>query len=232
MKTFLLGVVSLIVCSALASAADVERTVAVIGSARAVVAPDRVVWKLSVVANDQDLEKAKQMSDRKLEGVMAAAQSLAIAQDDLEIGRVSIDKVYEMDKTYNEGKFRHYALQRTIIIREHDLDRFDEYLEALVVGTDIVADMRYEVAGIDSITDELKLAALQHARSKAADYAAAVGAVLGQAVVISEYKPSASAREISEDQALARQFGGAGSPFVVPEKTVISAQVYATFELN
>lgn len=232
MKPFVLGVVGLLVCGALAGAAEVGRTVAVIGSARAVVAPDRVVWKLRIVANDQDLEKAKQLSDRQIEGIMAAARSLDVAQGDFEVGRVSIEKLYDRDKNYNEGKFRYYSLQRTILIREHDLDRFDAYLDALVVGTDIVAEMKYEVAGIDSITDGLKLAALRNARSKAEDYAAAVGAVLGQPVVISEYKPSASVREIDEDQALARQFGLMASQFVVPEKTVIFAQVYATFELK
>jgi uncharacterized protein YggE len=200
--------------------------------AREVVAPDRVVWKLTIVANHQDLEKAKQLSDRQLEGVMAATQSLAVAQGDIEVGRVRIEKVHERAKNFDEGKFSHYSLQRAIIVREHDVDRFDEYLDALVVGTDIVAEMKYEVAGIDSITDGLNLVALQNARRKAEDYATAMGAVLGQPILISEYKPDASAREISEDQALSRQTGPGWSTFVVPEKTVIFARVYATFELK
>lgn len=218
----------------MASSAFAEPTkgqVSVIGVAEAVLTPDYVTWRLLIEERDRDLEKAKYRSDAKLSGLLSAAEKVELRNEDLEVGRVTVEKIAKRDENGNDRGLLFYSIKRTVVIHLADLGRFDEFVDNLIVAHDVEATMQFGVRNIEAATDSLRLEAVHNARVKAGDTARAAGATIGAPLVISEYKPDAPIREVEQDQALSRQMGWGGSRFTTPEKVRVYVRMWATFEL-
>ncbi len=228
-QLIIFSIVVLSVMAATQVAGQPARTIAVIGEARALVDPDFAQWKLNVVVYDDDLREAKKLSDEKLQGFVDMGAALGLEKDDIEIGKALIDKVYERDDRGNQKKFRHYRFSRSMVILERDLDQFEEFLDALVLQSDIIAETTYGVSNIESLTDDLRLEALRNAKIKATSLASELGAEIGNPLQVSEYKPAGSRQDI--DDVLAKQSGFVRR-FSVPEKKKVTVRMYATFELK
>jgi len=208
------------------------RTISVTGTVETRIAPDHIVWSIDLRDADPDIGTAKQASDEKTEAIVGLREQLGIEEGDIETGHVRIDREYNRDQRGNRTDFKGFVVTRNITIRQRDLKRFDEYLDALVSSADIEVNFRLATSELQEVRAATRLDALRMAKKKAADMAEVVGAKLGPALTISErsngsfeYDGSNGTVTISEpsiELATAR---------FVPGALTVKISVDATFEL-
>ena len=163
------------------------RTISVTGTIERQVAPDYISWQIKLSDADKNLIRAKTTSDENVKAVVALQNKLKVAEGDLETGPVRITRVYERNDRGVQGKFKHYAIYRSITIRQRDLDRFDEFFNALVASADMEVDFKLSSSKIPEVRAEIRLEAMKVAKEKATAMAAAVGAGLGRVLTIDEH---------------------------------------------
>ncbi len=213
------------------------RSISVSGTVVTKTAPDQVVWSISLSDADKDMRKAKTANDEKVKAVVALRGKLGIGDGDLETGQINIRREYERGQHGSRGAFKHYAVSRGVTIRQRDLKRFDEFLDALVASTEMEVSFAFETSRIHDVRAETRLEALKVARNKAADLAEVVGAKLGRVLTIDETTQGGGWRRYSNfsNNAMVDQ----GSPAVdlatdkfVPGAISVTMTVQATFELE
>ncbi len=208
------------------------RSISVSGTVVTKTAPDRIVWRISLTDTDKDMRRAKEKNDAKIISVLSLREKLGVGDEDIETGSVSIRREYERSERGVRGEFKHFVVMRSVTIRQRDMKRFDEFLDALVSSAEMEVHFNYESSRIHEIRAETRLRALQAARQKAEDMAGAVGAKLGKIVTITEAGQSALL-------ALSNQMVSQSMPSVdfasekfVPGAMTVQVTVNATFELE
>ena len=93
------------------------RSVAVTGTAVTRAVPDTIVWNIRTTDNDPDLRAAKQASDATAKQILTLRDVLGLKAQDIQSGRLSIQKVYHRDRQGNQLDFRHFSLTRSFTVR-------------------------------------------------------------------------------------------------------------------
>ena len=228
--------VLLLAASGIASAQLEEpiRGISVTGTVETKAAPDLVVWRISLMDTDEDMREAKRRNDEKIKSVVALRETLGVGNADFETGRISIRREYERDPHGRRGEFKHFVVSRSVTIRQRDLKRFDDFLDALVSSAEMEVSFTFESSRIHAIRAETRLKALQAAKEKAAAMAEVVGAKLGRATRIDEHGQSGSWQNFSFNASHIQS-----TPTVdlatdrfVPGAISVQVTVYATFALE
>jgi uncharacterized protein YggE len=231
---FLTLVVVLSLGGLVRAADDAVRSVSVSGTVETKIAPDLVVWRISLTDTDKDLRAAKRANDENVKAVLALRSKLGIAEGNLETGQVSIQREYERDQHGQRGAFKHFAVHRSITIRQRELNRFDEYLDSLVASADMEVDFSFESSKIHDIRAETRLQALVAAKKKAQAMAQVVGAKLGRVLTINEHAENwGYSNPLSNSMSFrSAPSVDAASETFVPGAISVSMTVYAVFELE
>jgi uncharacterized protein len=215
------------------------RTVSVTGTAVTQTVPDTIVWRLTTYDFGRDLLKAKAESDAKLKAILALRGTLGIGDEDLQTGQVRIEKVFERDRSGNQGEFKHYAINRDVTIRERDLKRFDEFLTKLVTSAQADLNFSFESSRMIDLRKETRLKAIAAAKEKAAALCGALGATLGKVITIEEggepwggsYANRGMENTISIDETALRAADIAGGTFA-PGSVEVRISVRTTFAIE
>lgn len=174
------------------------RTVAVTGTSVARVAPDLVNWNLTITDYDPQLSRARQQTDQRVEQVLSLRGTLGIEPADIQTSYLNIDKIYERDRQGNQGEFRHYRVIRTMTIRQRDVKRFDELLQALSGVENLEISYSLASSKFHELRAETRLEAVKAARAKAEAMTEALGAGLGRVLQIDErHRPSPMSNPMS-----------------------------------
>ena len=210
------------------------RSIAVSGTVETKTAPDQIVWRISLADTDKAMREAKARSDEKVKSVIALREKLGVGEGDFETGRVSIRREYERDQHGRRADFKHFIVSRSVTIRQRDLKRFDEFLDALVSSAEMEVSFSFKSSRIHEIRAETRLKALQAAQDKAAAMAKVVGAKLGPAVTVNEHAQGGRRQSPASNSAFVQS-----TPTVdlatdrfVPGAISVQVTVYATFELE
>jgi len=210
------------------------RSISVSGTAEAKTAPDQIVWEVDLTDTDKGLRAAKARNDEKVKAVIALREKLGIAEGDLEADYVRIRREYERGEHGYRKEFKHFKVSRSIEIRQRDLKRFDEFLDALVASADMEVRFSYGSSRMREVRAETRLKALQAARDKAEAMAKVVGAKLGRVLTINEHSGRGGWREFASNAYVAHS-----SPAVdvatdryVPGAISVKVTVFAAFELE
>jgi len=206
-----------------------DRTITVCGQASSELMPDRVIWALAVGGKGDDPHDAQEKSEVVVQQVKEIAASLGFEDRDLEIGKARIHGVWKRDKQGNRTDFSHYEINRSIIVHQNDMSRFEEFMDAFALDTGLEVNTRYYSTQLEAEQDRLRLQAMKDARSKAEKLAGVVKCEVGHPLMISEFKPAGTRSEI--DHALAKQAGARAPRMGVPELIKVEMRVFATFEL-
>jgi len=217
----------------LAEEVEPPRTISVSGTVAAKTAPDQVVWRISLSDFDKDLRAAKKRNDAKIESVLALREKLAIPKGDMETGHVSIRREYERGQYGHRGAFKHFAVSRSVTVRQSDLERFDEYLDAFVSCGEMEVNFSFESSKIHAVRAEARLKAVMAAKDKAAAMAGMVGAKLGQVLTIDEHPQGGARFNPASNSALpmSQPSVDVASGKFIPGAINVRVTVYATFEL-
>jgi len=173
-----------------ASATDqFQRKVSVSGTAVINTVPDIVVWTLTTSDFSEDLLKAKEKSDAKLKAIIALKEALGVQAEDLQTGQLSIRREYDRDSHGNPTRFKHFAVTRTVTVRQRDVKRFDEYLSKFVATAEVEVNFHMESSRFHELRIEARRSAVKIAREKAAQMTQELGAKLGKVLTIDEETP-------------------------------------------
>jgi len=181
----------MVALSALAAEKDIanRRTISVSGTAVAHTPPDVIAWTLEISDSDKDMLAAKRRNDQRVKAILGLRKDLGLKEGDLETGQVRIGREYEQDQQGHQGAFKHFTISRTMLVRQHDLERFDQFLEKFVASAQPDVYFEFQSTRIQEVRAETRLKALQAAREKAAALAKVVGANLGKVVKVDEHVP-------------------------------------------
>jgi hypothetical protein len=183
-----LGLVFILAAPPLVAQDGAGRSISVSGTAETKTAPDLIVWRVNLSDADKNLTTAKVQSDTKVRSVLALRVKLGIGEGDLETGHVSVRREYERDQHGQRGDFKHFVVSRSVTIRQRDLKRFDEILDALVSSAEMEVDFSFESSRIHEVRTETRLRAVRAAKDKAAAMVEAVGAELGRVLTLNEHR--------------------------------------------
>ncbi len=211
---------------------DPLRTISVSGTVESKIAPDLIVWRISLADTDLDMRKAKAKNDAKIESVLALREKLGVDSQDIETGSVSIRREYERDQRGDRGAFKHFIVNRSVTIRQRDLKRFDEFLDALVASAEMDVHFNFESSRIHDVRAETRLNALKEAKKKAEAMAVAVGAKLGEVITITEDQSSMAMGITNSNAMLSAPPIDLATDRFVPGAMTVQITVYATFELE
>lgn len=218
---------------ALADEEETLRTISVTGTVETKVAPDHIVWDISLTDTDPALGEAKRKNDQKVKAIVGLREKLEIGEGDLETGYVRIRREFERDQHGNRGDFKYFAVSRSITIYQRDLKRFDEYLDALVSSADMEVNFTFATSEIHEVRTHTRLDALRVAKQKATEMADVVGAKLGPVVTIKEKSDTPRWHDFSNAAVtISEPSIDLATERFVPGAITVKISVDATFELE
>lgn len=221
---------------AFADSSDPVRAISVTGTVETKVAPDMVVWRISFSDTDPALKAAKAASDANVKAILALQDDLDIEDGDLQTSTINIRKEYHEDERGRRLDFKHFRVYRSVTIRQRDLTRLDEFIDAFVASADMEVSFSYQYSKIHETRAETRLKALKIAREKAAALAEVGGAELGKVLTIDEHgsdnrNPLSNFRQNAYSGPQNPGADVASSTFV-PGAIDVKMTIYATFELE
>jgi uncharacterized protein YggE len=184
--SLLLAATTLVTLAHPARAQHVTRSVTVTGTAVAKVKPDIVVWTINVTTTDATLKVARDANDESTRKVLALRGELKIDAQDVQTGHLRIEKVFERDRSGNQGVFRHYSFHRTILLRQRDTAKIDDVLQDLTGTKNLEISYALEAANFHKVRRETRLRAVKVAKEKASEMTLLLGAKLGHVLEIHE----------------------------------------------
>ena len=170
-----------------------------------------------------------------MKAVVGLREKLGIGDGDLETGHVSVRREYERGERGERGDFKHFLVTRGVTIRQRDLKRLDEYLDALVSSAEMEVSFSFTISRLHEVRAETRLKALREARKKAAAMASAAGAKLGKVLTINEHRPgrgSQFAESNNQSYFHISPTVDLSSDKFVPGPINVRVSVYATFALE
>ncbi len=171
--------------NALANRFPSQPHIYVTGEAEQKLTPDFVEVGFTVARTGADVAATMQEVDAITDRVWQAAQKLGIPRDDFEATGFAVNPMFD----FEDGK-RHYRgtqVSRQFTTRLRDMDRFDDWSEALVrAGVQDVPGIRVDVDRREEREAALRVTALQNARTEADRLAAALGQAITGVHTISD----------------------------------------------
>lgn len=162
------------------------RHVAVTGTSVTRVQPDTVVWHITIRRMNKELAKAQSECDEGVTKVLALRTKLTLKPEETQTGNLSIQKIYDRDYAGNQTSFRHFQVERSITLRQHDTTRFDAILAELVEAADVEVSYSLESSQYHDLRVKTRLDAVTAARQKAAAMTELLGGKLGRVLRIAE----------------------------------------------
>ena len=243
MRPCLALVVAVLLSAPLSASAQnaIQRTITVTGQAEIKVAPDEVLLSIGVETDNMDIARARADNDAKIKAIVAAATAQGIRSEHIKTEFLDIQPRYRDE--YERRTFLGYFARRSLAITLRDPSKFESVLSAvLTAGANYVHGIDFRTTELRKHRDDARRQAIQAAREKAADMAAALSVGLGGPVNVNEqysgwWSPYSSwwggrgsgmmAQNVMQD----RRAGGMGDDSLVPGQISVTATVSITFEL-
>jgi uncharacterized protein len=187
------------------------RQLTMTGRGEAGAVPDQLSFALAVSLQRDSLDDALEAASTTMGHVLDVLADKGVAKGDVQTTGLSMDPVYDVDPSAPPTVVGYRVAQRASVLVD-DLSRGGTTVSAAVAagGNDVrVSNLRLLVGDPDEVMAQAREAAVEEARRKAEQYAAAAGESLGDVVTVSEVRarpvataPVPLAARASYDQAL------------------------------
>jgi uncharacterized protein len=232
-----------LLCTGVPAAAQntVQRTITVNGQAEIKAAPDEVLLSIGVETDNMDIARARSDNDVRIKAIVAAATKQGIHAEHIKTEFLDIQPRYRDEN--DRRIFLGYFARRSLAITLRDPSKFEALLsDVLTAGANYVHGIDFRTTELRKHRDDARRQAIQAAREKAADMAAARSVSRGATVKNTEqysgwWSPYSSwwgnrgggmmFQNVMQD----RRGAGAGDDTLVPGQISVSATVSVTFEL-
>src|SRR4051794_5033884 len=183
-----LFILALLSCASMLAAqpAPMRETIAVSGTGRSTVTPDRVTFNVSVQTVGQTVDEAVNENNAKVAATIAALKKAGATDRDI---RTSNFSIYPQ-QDYQQGKLPRilgYNVSNNITVTRSNPAEASKLLQAAInAGVNTSSGLSFEVSDPTKGRDAGLKAAFDDAKSKAALLAQAAGRTLGPAISITE----------------------------------------------
>lgn len=180
-----IALVLVVLISGLANAQVTEKMqpqINVSGEGKVKVMPDEAVVTVGVTKIGADAAAVKKENDKVADAIIKYLKSSGIAAKDYQTKNVYLHRNYDYDK-----KKYSFTASQTIEIYLRDLSKYDALMMGLVdAGANDIQGVQFKTSKLAQYESEARTKAIQQARAKANDYAAALGQKAGKALVVSD----------------------------------------------
>ena len=158
---------------------------------------DIAVLTLAAQARRETVTGARDIAARAMDGILGALRDAAIADEDIETARFSIQPRYEYPPN-SSPRLSGYEVTNTIAVTVRDLDSLPMVIDnAVTAGGDAtrIDGVRYEIEDPTALEEEARLLALEDAIAKADIYAEQTGVQRGKLTYVVETSQDVFFRE-------------------------------------
>lgn len=225
-----------IICTATVLAQDSSgvRLITVSGEAEVKVAPDEVVFDVTVQSLNKDLKVAKNQTDDRLKKVMDLTRKYKVAAKDVQTDYIKLEPRYRgNDET---RLFLGYSVRKDLIFTLRDVTQAEEVLsELLESGISRINSVTFQTSEMRRYRDQARAMAIKAAQEKAVALTSQIGQKIGRAYTIEEEMPS---RGLAMQNYSSNAVGFVADGITESEGTLalgqikVSARVTVKFELN
>lgn len=202
--------------------------ISVSGEGKVKVAPDQVSISISIESKGAKAEDVKRENDKKMDAILKFIKSSAIAKEDYQTHRVSLNPIFD----YEKKKYSYVATQ-TVQILLKDLSKYDTLMEGLVgEGINRIDNVEFKSSKMIQLQSDARKLAMKDAKGKAEDYVSVLGQKVGKALLITDnsqiYIPQPrmfAMKSIAMDESAPRETLAAG-------EIEITANVSVSFSLD
>jgi len=186
-------VVTLLVLSSAVFAQGELRTITVVGTGSASVAPDRASVQMSIVARSATVAAAQDEAATVTAKVLEMTSKLGIDRERIDTTGSSVRPDYRWNRETEEQELRGYIVQRQMQVDVRDLERLGALIEGAVeAGVNQVSPPMLDSSKRRDAYREALDAAAKDAQANAAQLARSLGAELGDVLQITTVsEPSA-----------------------------------------
>lgn len=171
-----------------APSAEQPRTVRMVGTGQVTAVPDMLSFTVVVTVKRTDLDTALADSSTTMKGVLDRLADFGVAEADVQTTGLSMNPEYAYH-SYGPPTLTGYRVTQQARVDVHTLAKGGAAISAAVAagGNDVrVRNLRLQVADPDASLAEARQAAIEQAKAKAEEYAAAAGGELGDVQSIRE----------------------------------------------
>lgn len=156
--------------------------ITVSGEGKVKVIPDQAAISISIETKGTKAADVKRENDKKMDAIIKFIKKAAIAKEDFQTQRVSLNPNYDYDK-----KKHNYVATQSLQILLKDLSKYDELMEGLVnEGINRIDNVEFKSSKLAQFQSEARKLAAKDAKSKAEDFVSALGQKVGKAISISD----------------------------------------------
>jgi len=225
-----MAVLTMVLCVSVSMGQEQPQgTITVFGSASTTVMPDQVIWQLTLLARDEEMEKVGEKIDKTLYEIMEAVEFLKIPDENIALGKIKVSVQHKTKNDYKTVKINYYEQRQKINLTQTNMDQYDSFRHALTKINGLTFRQQFTMSKLDSVITEMRIAALQNAKEKADQLAGVLEQSVGRAISISEFKPNPTQRDLED--ALSYQQGIVSSRGK-PEGIDVKYRIYGVFVLE
>ncbi|WP_310377666.1 SIMPL domain-containing protein [Flavobacterium sp.] len=152
------------------------------GEGKVKVIPDQVSISISLETKGTKADEVKKENDKKMDVVLKFIKKSAIAKEDFQTQRVSLNPNYDYEK-----KKHNYVATQTVQILLKDLSKYDVLMEGLIeAGVNRVDNVIFKSSNMAQLQSDARKLAMKDAKSKAEDYVSVLNQKVGKAITISD----------------------------------------------
>lgn len=163
------------------STTNQSRSMFVTGKAEGFIPADTVFWTLTLTTVDKEIVKGKELNDQRCTELIQLLKQHGVQSADISLGIVRTEES-------GSGALHTVTVTRNIAVRQTDLSRFSQILEALNAATRLKFNYVLGASKRAEITRATITKAAEAARNKAEAMAGVFGARI-KVMSISEYPP-------------------------------------------
>lgn len=210
------------------------RLVTVTGESEVRVAPDEVVYDLTVQSLDKNLRLAKSQTDERIKRLVELTRRYGLAERDVQTDYIRVEPRYRGN---DESRlFLGYAVRKDLVFTLRDVSKAEALLSDVIEsGITRVNSVSFRTSQLRRHRDEARAAAMRAAREKAVALAGEIGQKVGKAHSIEEETPSARAmsQNLSLNSFRIEEGGGTDSDGTLALGLIkVNARVIVRFELE
>jgi len=152
------------------------------GEGKVKAVPDEAIITVGVTNVGADAATVKKENDKTTEALIKYLKSIKISENDYQTRNVYLNRDYD----YTKKKYNFTASQ-TLVINLKDLSKYDAMMMGLVdAGANNIQGVEFKTSKLAQYESEARTKAVQQARAKAGDYAAALGQKAGKALLVTD----------------------------------------------
>lgn len=196
--------------------------IVVSGEGKIKVTPDYVIINVGVENTGEVAADVKKKNDIAIDAVIKYLKKSKLPEADFQTKQVQLNKTYDYEK-----KKHYFVANQTISITLKELSKYDTMMLGLVdVGVNVINGVDFKSTKVTEYESQARVKAVQDAKTKAQDYAAALNQKMGKAILVADNsstyypRPYMSAMKMSADTEMTRETLAIGEIEVTANVTI------------